>query len=120
MFGLKGRQIVILLVLVGLLFAGAQYVPAYFAAFQLNDFIRQEVKYAATSKKTPDALRTDIVRKAQDLEIAIVPKDVRITRRGPSFTLELDYRWPIDMKVYHHVLVFHMSQQGEIFENASN
>jgi hypothetical protein len=120
MFGLNGRQIFILLGLVALLFTGAQYAPAYFAAFQLNDYIRQEVKYAATSRKTPDILRAEIVRKAQDLEISIAPKDIRITRRGPSFTLELDYRWPIDMKVYHHVLVFHTSGSGENFENGAN
>ena len=120
MFGLNSRQIFILLLLVGLLFAGAQYAPAYFAAFQLNDYIRQEVKYAATSRKTSDILRMEISRKAQDLEIPIAPKDIRITRRGPSFTLELDYRWPIDMKIYRHVLVFHTSQSGEIFENAAN
>ena|SRR5215510_11127648 len=120
MFGLSGRQIFILLVVVALLFAGAQYVPAYFAAFQLNDYIRQEVKYAATSKKTPDALRAEIVQKAGDLEISIVPKDIQITRRGPSFTLELNYRWPINMRIYQHVLVFHTSHMGEVFENASN
>ena len=42
MFGLSGRQIFLLLLLVALLFAGTQYVPAYFSAFQLNDFVRQE------------------------------------------------------------------------------
>ena len=52
MFGLSGRQIFILLILIALLFAGAQYVPAYFAAFQFNDYVRQEVKYAASSRKT--------------------------------------------------------------------
>ena len=60
MFGLSGRQILILLILVALLFLGAQYAPAYFAAFQFNDFIRQEVKYAASSRKTTDTLRADI------------------------------------------------------------
>ena len=120
MFGLSGRQIFILLVVVGLLFTGAQYVPAYFAMFQLNDFIRQEVKYAATSRKTAEVMRTEIVQKAGDLDISIVPKDIQITRRGPSFTLELNYRWPINMRIYQHVLVFHASQSGEMFENASN
>ena len=120
MFGLKGRQIFILLVFVALMFAGSQYVPAYFAAFQFNDFIRQEVKYAASSRKTADVIRADIVQKGMDLGIHVMKNDIKITRRGPSFTLELEYHWPIDMKVYQHELVFHASESGEVFENASD
>src|SRR5215471_1733094 len=117
MFGLSRRQILIVLVVIALLYTAAQYMPAYVAAFQLNDYIRQEVKYAATSRKTMDVLRADIVRKATDLEIPVKTRDIRITRRGPSFTLELDYRWPSDMKLSHPVFLFHMPKWGKTFEN---
>ena len=118
MFGLRGRHIFILLILVALLFTASQYVPAYFAAFQFNDYVRQEVKYAASSRKTIDILRADILQKANELGIPLAKNGIRITRRGLSFTIELEYRWPIDMKVYQHELVFHTSESGEIFENA--
>ena len=120
MFGLNGRQIIILLIFVALMFAGSQYVPAYFTAFQFNDFIRQEVKYASSARKNADVIRTDIVQKATELGIPLTKRDIKITRRGPSFTLELEYRWLIDLKVYQHELVFHPSESGEVFENASN
>ena len=120
MFGLSGRQIFILLVLVAILFAGTQYVPAYFAAFQFNDYIRQEVKYAVTNRKTTEMLRTIIVQKAKELGIPVQPRDIQITRRGPAFTLELEYHWPINMRLYQHELVFHASESGEIFENAAD
>jgi hypothetical protein len=120
MFGLTGRQITILLVLVALLFAATQYVPAYFAAFQFNDSVRQAVKFAGTSRKTVDNLRDDVFQHAKEFGIPITKKDILITRRGPSFTLQVDYRWPIDLKIYRHDLTFHISQNGELFENASN
>jgi hypothetical protein len=120
MFGLRGRQIVIVLVVVGLLYTGIQYVPPYFAAFQLNDYIRQEVKFAFSSRKTLESLRTDVLRKAQELEIPIMPGDVRIMRHGPTFRLELDYRLPVDMRIYQQELTFHVSETGEVFENASH
>ena len=120
MFGLNGRQIFILLVLVAILFAGAEYVPAYFAAFEFNDYIRQEVKYAVTNRKTPEMLRTNIVQKANELGIPVQPRDIRITKRGPAFTLELEYRWPINMRLYRHDLIFHSSETGEAFGNASD
>jgi hypothetical protein len=118
MFGLSGRQIFILLVLVAILFAGSQYVPAYFTAFQLNDFIRQEVKFAASSRKTPENVRTEVVEKAEELNVPIKTKDVQITRSGPSFQIQVEYRYPIDLKVYQHELVFHTAASGEVFENA--
>jgi hypothetical protein len=120
MFGLSGRQLFLLLIFVALLFAGTRYVPAYFAAFQFNDFIRQEVKYAASSRKTAEVLRGNILQKATDLGIPLKKNDIRITKRGPSFMLEVEYHWPIDLKVYKHELIFHTSEFGEIFENASN
>jgi len=120
MFGLTGRQILILLVLVGLLFAATQYVPAYFAAFQFNDSVRQAVKFAGTSKKTVDGLRDDVFQQAKELGIPITKKDILINRRGPSFTLQVDYRWPINLRIYRHELLFHIEQNGELFENASD
>ena len=120
MFGLSGRQVLILLILAAVVFAAIQYVPPYYAAFQFNDSIRQDVKFAAASRKTVDVLRGDIIAKGKELGIPLTKNDIRITKRGPSFTMEVNYRWPIDLKVYKHDLTFHISQSGELFENASN
>jgi hypothetical protein len=120
MFGLNGRRLLILLILGAIVFAAIQYFPAYFSAFQFNDFVRQEVKFAGSTRKTPDALRRAVLEKADQLGIPLTKKDVLITRQGASFTLEIEYRWPIDLKVYRHELVFHTSQTGEMFENASD
>src|SRR5580704_4711766 len=100
MFGLSGRQFFFLFVLVALLFAGTQYVPAYFAAFQFNDYVHQEVKFAQSARKTPDLLRGEILQKASDLGIPLTKKEIVMTRRGPSFTLTIEYHWPINMRLY--------------------
>ena len=120
MFGLNGRQIFILLLLIMLLLAGTQYVPGYFAAIQFNDYVRQEVKYAVSSRKTPEAVRDEVVDKATELGIPLTKKEVHITRRGPAFNMVIEYHWPINLKVYRHALTFHVDESGEVFENASN
>ena len=120
MFGLNGRQIFILLTLLVILFAATQYGPAYYAAFQFNDYMRQEVKFAVTNKTTPEKVRSNLVQRANELGIPLSPRDVHITRRGPAFTVDLEYRWPINMRLYRHELVFHVSESGEVFENASD
>jgi hypothetical protein len=116
MFGLNSRQLIGLVIFTLLLFAASQYVPPYVNAFQFNDFIRQEVKFAAPSRRTIEDVRTAVVQKAKEFNIALNPRDVKITRRGPSFTLNLEYRFPIDLRVYQHELVFQANESGEAFE----
>lgn len=120
MFGLNGRRLIILLLLGAVVFTAVQYVPPYMAAFELNDFIRQEMKYAGTSRKTIQNVRDDIVEKAKELDVQINPRDIRITRRGPAYMLDLEYRLPVNMRIYHHVLTFHTSESGELLDNASH
>ena len=116
MFGLSFRQIFLLLLLVFVLYAAAQYIPAYVTALQFNDFITGELKYAASSRKTTEQLRTDISDRAKELDIPISPKDIRITQKGPAFQLDLEYSFPIDMRIYKHELKFRVSEAGESFE----
>ena len=117
MFGLNFRQLFLISLLVAALFAGTQYIPVYFRALQFNDFIHSEARFAAGSRKSMEDLRMTISEKAKELQIPVGPKDIRITRRGPAFQLELDYSFPIDMRVYRHDITFHVSEAGEIFEN---
>jgi hypothetical protein len=116
MFGLGGRQIFLLLLLVFTLYAGSQFVPAYFHAFQFNDFIKQEVKFALSARRTPEDIRDHIVQQAKEFEIPVQPRDVQIAKRGPAFTVEFDYNIPIDLRVYKRDLTFHVSETGELFE----
>ena len=117
MFGLSGRQIFILLLLAAAIYSAMQYFPPYYASFQFNDYIRQEVKYAITARRTPTTVRDRIVTKAEELGIDVAASDVKITRRGPSFQLELEYSFPIDLLVYKHDLVFYSNESGEVFDD---
>jgi hypothetical protein len=116
MFGLNFRQLLGLLVLIAVMYAATQYVPPYFDAYQFNDFIRQEVKYAISARSTPTLVSAAIAQEAKDLNIPVAARDIHVTRRGPSFTIDLEYRVPIDMRLYRHDLVFHCNETGEVFE----
>ncbi len=119
MFGLDRRQQFLLLIFLGLIFAAAQYGPPYFYAYQFNDFIRQEVKFAVSARKTTNDVRANIAKKALEFNIPITARDIKITRRGPAFIVDIEYRFPINLRVYQHELVFHSNETGEIFEDAS-
>ena len=116
MFRLTARRLIIIVLLVSAIFAGTQYAPPLFYSLQFNDFIRQEVKYASAARKSTEVIAREILDKSKELHIPITAQDIRITRRGPAFTLDLDYSWPIDLRVYKHDLNFHVSETGESFE----
>jgi hypothetical protein len=116
MFGLSARQWGLLLLLTAVLYVGAKVVPVYVDAFQFNDYIRQEVKFASANRRTSDGLRARIVEKAPEYGIAIGPKDVVIQRRGPVFTLVIDYIIPLDLRFYQREISFHISETGEMLD----
>lgn len=115
MFGLTPKRILLILFILAVIFLAKEYVPPYFARFQFGDSVRQTVKYAATSRKDAEAVRRDILLSAEDAGVPITAKDILMTRRGPFITVDIEYNWPIDLKVKKYDLHFHVSESGEIF-----
>jgi hypothetical protein len=117
MFGLRSRHLLMLLVLAAAVLAAVQLVPAYFQRFQFADFVNQEVKFAVSKRKTAQKVRTEILAEAKDFGIPIAIQDVHITRRGPTFTVEIDYDLPVDLWVYELKWPSHVKVSGEMFDD---
>ena len=115
MFGLTPKRILIVLFILAVIFLGKQYAPPYFARFQFGDAVRQTVKYAGATRKDTDAVRREILVSAEEIGIPITAKDIIFTKRGPFFTVDIDYNWPIDLKFKRYVIDFHVSESGESF-----
>jgi hypothetical protein len=115
MFGLRPKKLFMLALLVGGVFVCFQYAQVFLTKYQFGDAVRQSVKYAASTRKSSDKIRREVVEKAEELGIAIGPKDIQIIKRGPAFTLELAYQMPVNLRVYEHVLTFEVSESGETF-----
>jgi len=120
MFGLGLRQVVILLIAAVIVFAATQFIPAYYSAILFEDAVRQEVKFAVSTRKTTENVRENIVQEAHKQNIALTRRDILITRRGPAFTVEIDYSIPVNMRVFMRPLKRHVTESGEIFENDRN
>ncbi|MFI5224084.1 MAG: hypothetical protein ACHQX3_07585, partial [Nitrospirales bacterium] len=83
--------------------------------FQFGDSVRQTVKYAAASRKNTDAVIREILSSAEEAGVPITAKDIRITKRGPSVTVDIEYSWPIDIRIHQYAIKFHVSESGEVF-----
>jgi hypothetical protein len=116
MFGLTSRRLVFILIILAVVLLARQYVPPYYARFQFGDAVRQTVKYAAAANRSMDGVKREILRSAEDSGVPITEKDIIISKRGIIFTVDIDYAWPIDLRVYKHEIPFHISESGETFE----
>ena len=116
MFGLTPRRVFFLAFVLAVIFVAKQYVPPLFSRFQFGDSVRQTVKYAATSSKNVEAVRREIVSAAEEYGIPIGPKDVVITKQGYSFSVDIEYTLPIDLRIHKYDMQFHVSESGDIFE----
>lgn len=115
MFGLSPKKLFMLALLAAGVFVGVQYARVFMTRYQFGDAVRQSVKYAASTRKTPDIVRREILEKAEELGIEIGPKDVQILKRGPAFNVDITYQMPVDLKAHVHVLTFEVSESGEMF-----
>ena len=115
MLGLTPKRLVFIVFIVAVIFLARQYVPPYFARFQFGDDVRQTVKYAAPQGQSPEAVRAEVLRLAEEDGVEIGPENIEITRRGYSFTVDIRYTVPIDLRFHKHDLNFHISESGEVF-----
>ncbi len=107
--GSKLNLIITLLILGCMLFAGFKIVPIYIANYQFQDSLESESRFALSGypKKSPDDIRDDIYKKAQELGIPAKEEDIKVDVANGSVDLSLDYSVPVDLSVYQLTLQFH-------------
>ncbi len=98
-----------LVVVAALGFTAIKIVPAYVENYQFQDSIEAESRFALAGypKKSPDDVRSDIFKKAQELGIPAKAEDIRVNMTNGNVEIGLDYSVPIDLKVYQFALQFH-------------
>jgi hypothetical protein len=107
--GSKISLILTLLIVAALGFTAVKIVPVYVEAYQFQDSIEAESRFALTGypKKSVDDIRDDIYKKAQDLDIPAKREDIRVSVTNGSVEIGTDYSVLIDLKVYQYTLQFH-------------
>jgi len=120
MFGLKSRQLFFIVFFAAVVYVASQFIVVYYHAFQFSDFVIQEVKFAASKRKPTEKIRDSISDEARSSNIPVRPRDIHITKRGPTFSVEINYSLTVDLHFYQYVWPQHVLTAGPLFENDRN
>lgn len=111
--GRIGLVIAIAVVAVGI-FLGVKIIPVRVAAYEFRDFVETECRYAAVRKGDTE-VRKRILRKAEELEIPLNPKKLKLERRGGEMIITASYEQPIDLSVTTYVFRFAIDERAPLF-----
>jgi hypothetical protein len=105
-----GKALLLFLVLFCVYYAGHKIIPVYMSNNQLEAYLRVQTLFWLDNRATRDAIRNDILAKAQDLNLPISRDQVQVEAdfKRPPFRVfvSIDYTVPIDLKVYTLTLHF--------------
>jgi hypothetical protein len=120
MFGLKSRQLFFIVFTIALVYVAVQCIAVYYRAFQFSDFVYQEVKFASSKRKSTEKVKASIADEAKNWDIPVKPRDIHVTKRGPSFSVEIDYSLVVDLRVHQFTWPQHVATAGPLFEDDRN
>ncbi len=96
------------------IYVGVKLIPVRIAAYELQDFVQEECRFASV-RKSDDALRRRILNKAEELDIPLDPRNLKIERRGGEIAIRANFEKPIDLKLYTYVYKFEISERAPLF-----
>ncbi len=88
-----------LLILGTVAFVAIKVIPVYVNNYELNDDIRQLAIQATVDRSSAEGVQNKVLGYAKDLGLPIKREDVTV-RVGTEVTIDIDYKVPIDLKVY--------------------
>ncbi len=96
----EGRiGLILALAVVGVaIFVGVKIVPVRVNAYEFRDYVEQECRMAAI-RDTDATIMKRIMEKAEELELPLDPKNLKVRRTTNEVVVTASYVQPIDLKV---------------------
>jgi len=83
-------------------------------AYAFRDYIEQETRFAALQKKDEDVVKR-LLRKAQELELPVQLKNIKVNRSPSHFDILVRYTVPIETPVYTYNWDFSEEYRAPLF-----
>jgi hypothetical protein len=83
-------------------------------AYAFRDYIEQESRFAALRNKDEEVVKR-VVKKAQELDLPVEAKAVKVSRGGGHFDITVNYTVPIQTPVYTYNWEFDERYSAPLF-----
>jgi hypothetical protein len=100
-------------VLIVVTMIGFKIVPVKFKSAKFYDYMYEQAKYAQKTK--PEALKVIILRKANELNLPVDPKNVTVRKAGGRIKIEASYTVDVKFPGYTYVWDFNEIIDEPIF-----
>jgi len=81
-------------------FACVRVIPVYVNNYQLHDYIQTQTPFWLNQRATPEAIRNNILAKAQDLNLPVTADNVTLEVSSYRVSVTIDYVVPVNLIVY--------------------
>jgi hypothetical protein len=109
------RALIGLAVVVMAVYVGWNMITPYFNNYKLQDVIAAEARTDTYSSRSEDQIREIVVQKAKDLDIALTPEQITVTRNGQTVSIEVNYTVHIDFPIHPVDMKFHEVSKNQSY-----
>ena len=81
------------------IYLGYKVIPVMINAYTFRDYIEQETRFAALRNRDEEVVKR-VLKKAQELELPVTNKGIRVNRTQSRFDISVRYTIPIETPVY--------------------
>ena len=114
--GSKVQWIFALGVTAALVYTAIQIVPIYISSYALQDEVRNQARFAGVEKKSTEAVREDLYKKARELDLPIRREQIQVVPATEGVRITVRYQVPLDFKVYQTALSFDFqAETGKVY-----
>lgn len=92
-----------------LIVAAVRLVPLYANSYEFKDAIRTQAKFAGVERKSPEQIRDELFKKAQELNLPVPREQIQVVGRRGGVTITARYSVQVDLIVYSPTLSFDYS-----------
>ena len=96
------------------IYLGFKVIPVMVNAYAFRDYIEQETRFAAMQRKDEEIVKR-VLRKAQELELPVTAKSIKVNRTVSHFDIVVRYTVPIETPVYTYNWNFNEQNRAPLF-----
>lgn len=95
-------QVLLALAITAILVVSAwRIIPVYVKSFQFQDEIRNKCKFAPVDRKSPETVKEELLRFAQDLGLPVSREQLQVNALGTSgIRVNVRYTVPVDLILF--------------------